>query len=88
MSSPNHYNTTAGSPPYKDLFRTVTVVPKDREIAYISTQWAADATGKLDPSTKNDYFKQAAVTWTHINAILVELGIEMKDIVHRTVSFL
>lgn len=36
---------------------------------------------------EDDLFKQAAIVWGNIVNILQELGCEMKDIVHRNVSF-
>lgn len=89
MSSLKHFNTQAGSPPYKNLFHNVTIVPPNTSLAYISTQWAADpATGELSVGTEGDISKQAKIIWTNIAAILKELGAEMKDVIHRTVSFM
>lgn len=88
MADLKHYNTTAGAPPYKSLFSTVTIVPPNTSLAYISTQWAADpATGELMEGTADDYAKQSKVTYEHVVGILKELGVGQKDIVHRTVSF-
>ena len=48
MSSVQHLNTKVGAVPYKGLFSTVSIVPPNTTIAYISTQWAADPkTGEL-----------------------------------------
>jgi enamine deaminase RidA (YjgF/YER057c/UK114 family) len=89
MASLKHFNPKAGSPPYKSLFSNVTVVPPNTTLAYISTQWAADPeTGELVKGCEGDAGKQAQIIWTNITAILKELGAEMKDVVHRTVTFL
>jgi enamine deaminase RidA (YjgF/YER057c/UK114 family) len=88
MSSPKHFNTQAGSPPYHNLYHSVTIVPPNSSLAYISTQWAADrATGELVAGCEGDAGKQAKIIWANISAILKELGAEMKDVVHRTVNF-
>jgi len=88
MSSLKHFNPKAGSPPYKSLFSNVTIVPPNTTLAYISTQWAADSeTGELVKGCEGDAGKQAQIIWTHIVGILKELGAEMKDVVHKTVSF-
>jgi len=87
MASPKHFNTSAGSPPYKDLFSTVTVVPPGASLAYISTQWASDAHGELAEGVAGDYGKQAAIVWSNVVKILKELGVGMKEVVNRTVSF-
>lgn len=48
MSSVQHLNTKVGAVPYKGLFSTVSIVPPNTTIAYISTQWAQDPeTGEL-----------------------------------------
>jgi len=89
MSAPKHFNTEAGSPPYKNLFHTVTIVPPNTSLAFISTQWAADpATGELVAGCEGDAGKQAKIIWTNISSILKELGVDMKDVVYRTVNFL
>jgi enamine deaminase RidA (YjgF/YER057c/UK114 family) len=89
MSSPKHFNTEAGSPPYRNLFHNVTVVPPNTSLAYISTQWAADpTTGELAAGCEGDIGKQSKIIWTNIVAILQELGVTMKDVVHRTVNFM
>jgi enamine deaminase RidA (YjgF/YER057c/UK114 family) len=89
MSSPKHFNPSVGSPPYRSLFKNVSIVPANCSLAYISTQWAADpATGELMEGVEGDYAKQSKVIWTNICGILKELGVGMKDVVHRTVSFL
>ena len=81
-------NTTAGSPPYKELFSTVAIVPPNTSMAYISTQWASDPkTGELMEGVADDYGKQSKIIWENIVAILRELGVSMKDVVHKTVSF-
>jgi enamine deaminase RidA (YjgF/YER057c/UK114 family) len=81
-------NTTAGSPPYKSLFSTVTIVPPNTSVAYISTQWAADPkTGELADGVADDYGKQATIIYENIVGILKELGCGMKDVIHRTVTF-
>jgi enamine deaminase RidA (YjgF/YER057c/UK114 family) len=88
MSSLKHLDTEAGSPPYKNLFHNVTIVPPNTSLAYISTQWAADpATGELAAGCEGDIRKQSKIVWTNIVAILKEIGAEMKDVVHRTVNF-
>lgn len=88
MPSPTHLNTQAGAPPYKSLFSTVSIVPPNTSLAYISTQWAADpSTGELAEGVAGDYTKQAEIIWKNIASILKELGAEMKDVVYRTVSF-
>jgi enamine deaminase RidA (YjgF/YER057c/UK114 family) len=88
MSSLKHFNPEAGSPPYKNLFHNVTIVPPNSSIAYISTQWAADpTTGLLTEGAEGDARKQAVIVWKNVVAILKEMGAEMKDVVHRTVSF-
>jgi enamine deaminase RidA (YjgF/YER057c/UK114 family) len=88
MASPKHFNPKAGSPPYRSLFSNVTIVPPNSSLAYISTQWAADpATGELVEGVADDYGKQSSIVFTNITAILKELGVGMKDVVHRTVSF-
>jgi len=87
MSALKHFNTKAGAAPYRDLFHTVTIVPPNTSLAYISTQWAADpATGELVAGSEGNAGKQAGIVWTNIAAILKELGAEMKDVVHRTVN--
>jgi enamine deaminase RidA (YjgF/YER057c/UK114 family) len=87
MSSLKHFNPEAGSPPYKNLFSNITIVPANTSVAYISTQWAADpATGKLVEGSEGDVAKQSKIVWTNIVAILKELGATMKDIVHRTIN--
>jgi enamine deaminase RidA (YjgF/YER057c/UK114 family) len=81
-------NTTAGSPPYRGLFSNVAIVPPNTSLAYISTQWAADPkTGELMDGVADDYGKQSKIIWENIVAILKELGVSMKDVVHKTVSF-
>lgn len=88
MADLKHFNTKAGSPPYKNLFSTVTIVPPNTSLAFISTQWAADpATGELVEGVADDYFKQSAIIYKNITGIMHELGVEFKDIIHRTVSF-
>ncbi|KAK0105471.1 hypothetical protein ONS95_004165 [Cadophora gregata] len=88
MAGLNHFNPKAGSKPYHSLFSNVTIVPPNTSLAYISTQWAADpSTGELVEGVEGDYFKQAQIIYQNIVAILKELGAELKDIVHRTVSF-
>jgi enamine deaminase RidA (YjgF/YER057c/UK114 family) len=88
MTTPKHFNPKGGSPPYKSLFRNVTIAPAGSSLAFISTQWAADpTTGELMEGVENDYAKQTKVVWTNIVEILKELGAEMKDIVHITVNF-
>jgi enamine deaminase RidA (YjgF/YER057c/UK114 family) len=83
-----HLNTKAGSPPYKSLFSTVTIVPPNTTVAYISTQWAADpTTGELVEGVADDYGKQAKIIYENIVGILKELGCQMKDVIHRTVTF-
>jgi enamine deaminase RidA (YjgF/YER057c/UK114 family) len=87
MSSTTHFNPTAGSLPYKGLFSSVSIVPAGCSLAYISTQWAADpVTGELIEGIADDYAAQSKVVWTNICEILKELGVGMKDVVHRTVS--
>jgi enamine deaminase RidA (YjgF/YER057c/UK114 family) len=82
------FNTTAGSPPYRSLFSNVAIVPPNTSMAYISTQWAADPkTGELMEDVADDYGKQAKIIWENIVAILKELGVSLKDVVHKTVSF-
>ena len=89
MAGVKHFDTQAGAPPYKNLFHTVSIVPPNTSLAFISTQWAADpATGNLVEGTEGDVYKQSKVLWGHIVGILKELGAEMKDIVHRTVNFM
>jgi enamine deaminase RidA (YjgF/YER057c/UK114 family) len=89
MASLTHFNTTAGSPPYKSLFSNVTIVPPNTSLAYISTQWAADpTTGELVEGVAGDYAKQSKIIWDNLVAILKELGAEMKDVVHKTAYFL
>lgn len=88
MTSLKHFNPAAGSPPYKNLFHNVTVVPPNTSLAYISTQWAADpATGGLAEGTEGDARKQAKIVWVNIVSILKDLGAEMKDVIQRTVNF-
>lgn len=88
MASPKHFNPTAGSPPYRNLFSNVTIAPANCSLAFISTQWAADpTTGELMEGVADDYAKQSTVIWKNICGILKELGVEMKDIVHTTVNF-
>jgi len=88
MPSPTHLNTQSGSPAHKSLYSIVSIVPPNTSLAYISTQWASDpATGELMEGVEDDLFKQAAIVWGNIVNILQELGCEMKDIVHRNVSF-
>lgn len=88
MASPKHFNPAAGSPPYRNLFSNVTIAPANCSLAYVSTQWAADpTTGELMEGVADDYAKQSTVVWKNICAILKELGVGMKDIVHVTVSF-
>lgn len=88
MPELTHFNTKAGAPPYRSLFSTVTLVPPNTSLAYISTQWAADpTTGELVEGVEGDYFKQSEIIYRNVVAILKELGAELKDIVHRTVSF-
>jgi enamine deaminase RidA (YjgF/YER057c/UK114 family) len=89
MADVKHFDTQAGSPPYKNLFHTVSLVPPNTSLAFISTQWAADpATGKLVEGTEGDVHKQSKVIWANIVGILKELGAEMKDVVQRTVNFM
>lgn len=88
MADLKHFNTTAGSPPYRSLFSNITIVPANTSLAYISTQWAADSkTGELVDGVADDYRKQSEIVWKNITGILKELGVEFKDVVHRTVSF-
>jgi hypothetical protein len=45
---PKSFNTVAGAIPYKGLYTTVSVVPANCSLAFISTQFACDAeTGEL-----------------------------------------
>jgi enamine deaminase RidA (YjgF/YER057c/UK114 family) len=88
MSSIKFLNPTAGSPPYKNLFSNVAIVPPNTSMAYISTQWAADPkTGELMEGVADDYGKQSKIIWENIVGILKELGVGMKDVVHKTVTF-
>ncbi len=78
-----------GAPPYKSRFSTVTIVPPNTPIAYISTQWAADpATGDMVTGGKGSYYHQAKQVWTNIVAILEELGVGLEACVHRQVNYL
>jgi enamine deaminase RidA (YjgF/YER057c/UK114 family) len=88
MAALKHFNPKAGAPPYKGLFSTVTVVPPNTSLAYISSQWAADANGELVEGTAGDYAKQVKITWEHVIGILKELGVDFKSVVHRTINFL
>jgi enamine deaminase RidA (YjgF/YER057c/UK114 family) len=88
MAALKHFNPKAGAPPYKGLFSTVTIVPPNTSLAYISTQWASDANGELVEGTAGDYAKQVKITWEHVIGILKELGVDFKDVVHRTINFL
>jgi enamine deaminase RidA (YjgF/YER057c/UK114 family) len=85
---PKHFNTVAGATPYKDLFTKVTIVPPNCSLAFISTQYACDAeTGELPAGMEGDYAKQSAKIWEQIVAMLKELGVTMKEVVHVTVNF-
>ncbi|KAK5017710.1 hypothetical protein LTR16_002114 [Cryomyces antarcticus] len=85
MSSVQHSNPSGAVPPYRDLFSSVTIVPPNTTLAYVSTQWAGDQDSNvLHP---DDYYGQAKVIWTNIGTILGELGAGVKDIVHRVVKF-
>lgn len=89
MSSVQNINTKAGAIPYKGLFSSVSIIPSNRRIAYISTQWACDPeTAEPVQDALGDYYKQAVIVWEQIYGILKELGAEAKDIVHRTVNFM
>ena len=88
MSAPKHFNPKAGSPPYRSLFSNVTIAPAGSSLAFVSTQWAADPnTGELMEGVENDYGKQSKIIWTNLVAILKELGVGMKEVVHVTVNF-
>ncbi len=88
MAGLQFFNPKAGSPPYKSLFSNVAIVPPNTSIAYISTQWAADpTTGELVEGVSDDARKQAKIVWANLVAILKELGCDMKNVVHQTVSF-
>lgn len=88
MAGLQFFNPKAGSPPYKNLFSNVAIVPANTSIAYISTQWAADpTTGELVEGVSGDVRKQAKIIWSNIVAILKELGCDLKNVVHQTVSF-
>jgi enamine deaminase RidA (YjgF/YER057c/UK114 family) len=88
MASVQHLNPTAGAKPYRDLFSTVSIIPPNTAVAYISTQWACDPnTGELFEGIADDYYKQAKIVQQNLVGILKELGAEMKDIVHRTVCY-
>jgi len=88
MTDLTHFNTKAGAKPYRDLFSTVTIVPPNTSLAYISTQWAADVeTGELGEGVAGDYYAQSSIVWANIVGILKELKADAGDIVHRTISF-
>lgn len=85
---PKSFNTVAGAIPYKSLYTTVSVVPANCSLAFISTQFACDAeTGELPVGMEGDYAKQSAKVMEQIVGILKELGITMKEVVHLTVNF-
>ena len=87
MSSITHVNPPGSTPPYKDLFHNVTVVPVGSKLAFISSQWACDETGQLIPGGKGDYKAQSKQTWANIITILEGMGCGMKDVVHKRSCF-
>ncbi|KUJ09404.1 uncharacterized protein LY89DRAFT_741117 [Mollisia scopiformis] len=88
MANLTHFNPKASSKPYMGLFSNCTIVPPNTALAYISTQWAADpSTGELVEGAAGDYTKQSKIVWTNLVETLKELGAQMKDVVHTTVSF-
>ena len=78
-----HLNPPGSTPPYRDLFSNVTIIPPGAKVAYISTQWACDETGQLIPDGKGNHKAQAKKTWENVFIILKGLGCTMKDVVHR-----
>jgi len=85
---PKHFNTVAGATPYKDLYASVTIVPANCSLAFISTQYACDnETGEVPVGMEGDYAKQAAKVMEQIVGILKELGVTMKEVVHVAVNF-
>lgn len=88
MTTVKFFNPTTAPGPYKNYFHNVAIVPPNTSIAYVSTQWAVDPeTGDLTEGVADDYGKQAAIVWTNIVKILRELEVELKDVVHKVVSF-
>jgi enamine deaminase RidA (YjgF/YER057c/UK114 family) len=87
MSALEHVNPPGSAPPYKDLFSNVTIVPSGARLAFISSQWACDSSGKLIEGGKGDHGAQAKQTWTNIMTILKGLGCGMKDVVHKRNCF-
>ncbi|KAI9765923.1 MAG: hypothetical protein M1840_007064 [Geoglossum simile] len=83
MSPLTNLNPPGSTPPYKDLFSNVTIVPSGAKLAYISSQWACDSSGQLVEGGKGNFFIQAKQTWLNAFIILKGLGCTMKDVVHR-----
>lgn len=77
-----------GAPPYKSLYSTVSIIPPNTSIAYISLQWAADPlTGEMVKGGEGSYYHQAKQVWTNVVAILKELGVGLEACVHRTTNY-
>jgi enamine deaminase RidA (YjgF/YER057c/UK114 family) len=85
MAEIKHLNPSGAVPPYRNLFHSVTIIPPNTTLAYISTQWAGDDNSELQHP--DDYRGQSKYIWTRIARILKELGCGMKDVVHRKVVF-
>jgi len=84
MSSLIFSNPTGAVPPYKNLFSSVTTVPPNTSLAFISTQWAGDKDGNV--LFPNDYRAQSKVIAENVVKILEEMGCGFKDIILRKMS--
>ncbi|KAI9783666.1 MAG: hypothetical protein M1839_003514 [Geoglossum umbratile] len=82
-----HTNPPGSTPPYRDLFHNVTIVPAGCKLAFISSQWACDESGQLIPDGKGNYKAQARQAWKNVIVILEGLGCGMKDVVHKKNCF-
>ncbi|KAH0536895.1 hypothetical protein FGG08_006266 [Glutinoglossum americanum] len=87
MSALVHVNPPGSTPPYKDLFHNVTIVPPNTKLAFVSSQWACDSSGNLIEGGKDNYNAQAKQAWSNVLIILKGLGCGVKDIVHKRNCF-
>jgi len=87
MASLVHVNPPGSTPPFKDLFHNVTVVPPGAKLAFISSQWACDSCGNLVEGGKGNYRVQSKQAWANVLVILKGLGCGIKDIVHKRNCF-
>ena len=85
MATVKHYNPTGVCPPHKNLYSTVTVIPPNHSLVFISTQWAGDENG--DVVSPGDYVEQSKVIHANLAKILEQNHWNYTHIVHRTIQF-